>query len=72
MRLFKRQAPNDMKKGDLIVKWWIITDLPLGIHETPIESKLRLTGYSRLPFHAGRMRQVPLLLYSQQSCRLTF
>src|ERR1035437_9356177 len=26
MRLFKRQAPNDMKKGDLIAKWWIITD----------------------------------------------
>jgi hypothetical protein len=26
MRLFKRRAPNDMKKGDLIAKWWIITD----------------------------------------------
>jgi len=26
MRFFKRQAPNDMKKGDLIAKWWIITD----------------------------------------------
>jgi hypothetical protein len=26
MHLFKRRAPNDMKKGDLIAKWWIITD----------------------------------------------
>jgi hypothetical protein len=26
MRLFKRQAPKDMKKEDLIAKWWIITD----------------------------------------------
>jgi hypothetical protein len=26
MLLFKRLAPNDMKKGDLIAKWWIITD----------------------------------------------
>jgi hypothetical protein len=26
MRFFKRQAPNDMKKRDLIAKWWIITD----------------------------------------------
>ena len=26
MRLFKRRAPNDMKKEDLIAKWWIITD----------------------------------------------
>src|SRR6202140_2339644 len=26
MVLFKRHAPNDMKKGDLIAKWWIITD----------------------------------------------
>jgi hypothetical protein len=26
MRLFKRQAPNDMKKEDLIAKCWIIAD----------------------------------------------
>jgi len=26
MRLFKRQAPNGMKKEDLIAKWWIITE----------------------------------------------
>jgi hypothetical protein len=26
MLLFKRHAPNDMKKGDLIAKWWIIAD----------------------------------------------
>ncbi len=31
MRLFKRQAPNDMKKGDLIAKWWIITDPELAL-----------------------------------------
>jgi hypothetical protein len=28
--LFKRQAPNDMKKGNLIAKCWIITDLGTG------------------------------------------
>jgi hypothetical protein len=27
MRLIKRQAPNDMKKEDLIAKRWIIADL---------------------------------------------
>jgi hypothetical protein len=32
MRLFKRRAPNDMKKGDLIAKWWIITDPKPGPH----------------------------------------
>jgi hypothetical protein len=26
MRLFKREAPNNMKKEDLVAKWWIITD----------------------------------------------
>jgi hypothetical protein len=26
MRLFKRQAPNNMKKEDLVAKSWIITD----------------------------------------------
>src|SRR5579859_747715 len=26
MHFFKRQAPNDMKKEDLVAKWWIITD----------------------------------------------
>jgi len=26
MLLFKREAPNNMKKEDLIAKWWIITD----------------------------------------------
>jgi hypothetical protein len=24
--LFKQRAPNDMKKEDLLVKWWIITE----------------------------------------------
>ena len=28
---FKRHAPNDMKKGDLIAEWWIITDLEHGL-----------------------------------------
>jgi hypothetical protein len=31
MLLFKRLAPNDMKKGDLIAKWWIITDPEAGL-----------------------------------------
>jgi hypothetical protein len=26
MLFFKQQAPNGMKKRDLIAKWWIITD----------------------------------------------
>jgi len=26
MLLFKRRAPNNMKKGDLSAKWWIIAD----------------------------------------------
>jgi len=26
MYFFKRRAPNDMKKEDLIAKWWIIAD----------------------------------------------
>jgi hypothetical protein len=34
-RLFKRKAPNDMKKEDLIAKWWIITDLALRLRRTP-------------------------------------
>jgi hypothetical protein len=31
IRFFKRQAPKDMKKGDLIAKWWIIADPELAL-----------------------------------------
>jgi hypothetical protein len=48
MRLFKREAPNNMKKEDLVAKWWIITDpVPLSSWMT-IENKFRqLHSFSR-------------------------
>ncbi len=39
MLLFKRHAPNDMKKGDLIAKWWIITDRERELTPTSPETR---------------------------------
>src|ERR1700733_268771 len=43
LRFFKRQAPNNLKKGYLVAKSWIITDRPHPAHRT-----LRTGGQKRL------------------------
>jgi hypothetical protein len=45
---FKRQAPNDMKKEDLIAKWWIIADPGAGSLTYP-QVSARASCYCMLP-----------------------
>jgi hypothetical protein len=39
MRFFKRQAPKNMKKLDLTVKSWIITDLNHALPEVRVSER---------------------------------
>jgi hypothetical protein len=58
MHLFKRHAPNDMKKEDLLVKRWIITDRQLALmglrEETDAGESVRVPN----PIH-GEARTAP-------------
>jgi hypothetical protein len=67
MLLFKRHAPNDMKKGDLIAKWWIITDREPGL--TPTSPETREAGAFFQRPRSGmtimKMHESFLILYSQ-------
>jgi hypothetical protein len=65
MLLFKRLAPKDMKKGDLIAKCWIITDPESALTQSPSEQ-----AQTPLPFFAHfagvrQMHEAVLILYSQ-------
>ncbi len=63
MRLFKRKAPNGMKKGDLIAKCWIITDPESGLMRgSPDQAKM--SPLFPAPFRPGMMEMhepVPIL-----------
>jgi hypothetical protein len=66
MRFFKRQAPNDMKKGDLVAKWWIITDPALHLTQA-----LAIELSDRFCFQAflhmvTEMHEPAFILYSQE------
>jgi hypothetical protein len=73
--LFKRRAPNDMKKGDLVAKRWIITDpSPVLIPARGFE-RACLGLFSALEPHPhsdarremqGEMRELVLILYSEK------
>ena len=68
MRLFKRQAPNDMKKEDLIAKWWIITDPELVlIRGSPAQMEMRLLGFALSSAAAVKMHESAFILYSQRT-----
>ena len=66
-RLFKRQAPNDMKKGDLIAKWWIITDPDAGLGgASPTELKCFCFFRGLVP-DVLKMHEAVIILYSQKT-----
>ena len=66
MLLFKRHAPNDMKKEDLIAKWWIIADRGTLSPDSPPDVKLTALTSRRLRAH-DEMRELLLILYSQKT-----
>jgi hypothetical protein len=66
MRLFKRQAPNDMKKGDLIAKWWIITDPERGLMRGTRDRTGKPLLLSIFPPQRHEMHEAALILYSQK------
>jgi hypothetical protein len=67
MRFFKRQAPKDMKKGDLIAKWWIITDPAprlVRVFDVALSDKLLFSNLP--PSRVVEMHERGLILYSQK------
>jgi hypothetical protein len=75
MLLGKRLAPNDMKQGDLVMKWWIITDRRTGLIHGSAASHVDISDSLALPHTFGSQVQLtgltemhePLsILYSQK------
>jgi hypothetical protein len=61
MRFVKRQAPNKLKKEDLIAKWWIIAESLFGAHP-PIGQPAATKGRR---IESSKMRDCGSILYSQ-------